>query len=246
MAAGAYNLISSCRLLVLLTLAGSSTIIMQVNCLNFNYADLEFQKEDEKNFIFSNNSYIVFRTLQVTPDVNGGISNKSGRALYNQPFKLYDIGRDMKASFNSSFVINLFPLTSPPGDGLAFILTEEASLPENSGGQWLGIINSTTTGSTNIVAVEFDTRKSDEQDIDDNHVGIDVRINAGGDGLEIPLLSEHLDLSDYLPQDVYVGFSASTGVNATQLNAVRYLQGKLNLQKLQLRNRLSCGQSRFL
>ncbi|OMP07816.1 hypothetical protein COLO4_07026 [Corchorus olitorius] len=200
--------------------------------------------------------------LQVTPDVNGpSLSNNSGRILYNQPFKLWNIGGDMKASFKSSFVFNIYPVSSPPGDGLAFILTQETSLPLNSGGQWLGIINSTTTGSTNIVAVEFDTRKSYAEDIDDNHVGIDVRsavsmnsrslsdlglnlssgmdimatvqydadsttlrifVSSGDHGPDQePLLSGHLDLSDYLPQDVYVGFSASTGVNATQLNIVK-------------------------
>ena len=159
----------------------------------------------------------------------------------------------MKTSFRSSFVFNIWPRTFPNGDGLAFILTEQTSTPENSGGQWLGIINSSTSGLSNIVAVEFDTRKSYTEDIDDNHVGIDVRcavsvdskslsgqglnlssgidimaivqydaqstimsvfvssVNSGEESMEKPILSHHLDLFDYLPEDVYVGFSASTG-----------------------------------
>ncbi|XVF58330.1 hypothetical protein PTKIN_Ptkin07bG0057500 [Pterospermum kingtungense] len=218
--ASAYNFISSqvVRLLVLLTLTGSS--IIQVNSLNFCYA--QFLRENENDFVFSKNSYVALGALQVTPDVNGeSMTNKSGRVLYKQPFRLWDNGRDVKTSF------------------------------------------STTTGLSNIVAVEFDTRKSFTEDIDDNNIGIDVRsvvsmnsqsltphglnlsrgaditatiqydaqstimsifvssVNSGEENMKKPVISQHLDLSDYLPQDVYVGFSASTGVNASQLNAVR-------------------------
>ncbi|XVF58426.1 hypothetical protein PTKIN_Ptkin07bG0066000 [Pterospermum kingtungense] len=120
-----------------------------------------------------------------------------------QPFKLWDNRRGTKASFMSTFVLNIKPLTFPTG-GLALILTEQIPLSENSGGQWLGIINNITIGLINIVGVEFDTRKSYVEDIDHNHTGID-----------------HLDLSGYLPEVVYVGFSASTGVDACQLNRIK-------------------------
>ncbi|XWS44389.1 hypothetical protein CRYUN_Cryun15aG0041000 [Craigia yunnanensis] len=161
-------------------------------------------------------------------------------------------------SFISSQVVRLLVLLTLTGSS-----SIQASTPENSAGQWLGIINSTTTGLSNIVAVEFDTSKSYTEDVDDNHVGIDVRsavsidskslsgqcvnlssgidimaivqydaqstimsvfvssVNSGEESMEKPILSHHLDLSDYLPEDNYVGFSASTGVNASQLNAVR-------------------------
>ncbi|XVF58329.1 hypothetical protein PTKIN_Ptkin07bG0057400 [Pterospermum kingtungense] len=163
----------------------------------------------------------------------------------------------------SSFVLNIKPLTFPTGDGLAFILTEQILIPENSGGQWLGIINSSTIGLINIVGVEFDTRKSYVEDIDNNHIGIDVRsavsinsqslsdydlnlssgsdimatvkydaksttvsifvssVDAGRVMIEKPIISQHLDLSGYLPEVVYVGFAASTGADACQLNTVK-------------------------
>ncbi|XVF58331.1 hypothetical protein PTKIN_Ptkin07bG0057600 [Pterospermum kingtungense] len=255
----AYSFTSSqvVRLLVLLTLTGSS--IIWVNCLNFSYS--HFSNENKSDFIFSNNSEINegARALLVSPAILDPhrISNMSGRVLYKQPFRLWDNRRNMKTSFKSSFVINIMPVTSTTGDGLAFILTEKASLPENSGGQWLGIINSSTTGLSNIVAVEFDTRKSFKEDIDDNHIdvrsvvsmnshsltpdglylssGIDITatvqydaqstfisilVSSGEESMDKPVLSQHLDLSDFLPQDVYVGFSASTEVNASQFNAI--------------------------
>ncbi|XVE83684.1 hypothetical protein DITRI_Ditri16bG0106300 [Diplodiscus trichospermus] len=258
----AQNIMSSLivRLVVLLTTEGC--IFFQVNCLKFSYP--LFNNVNEHDFIFSENSKIFQEALHVTPDTfHGIIPNMSGRVLYNQPVKLWDNRRGRKASFMSSFVFNIRPLTSPTGDGLAFILTEQIPLPENSGGQWLGIINSSTTGLSNIVGVELDTRKSYVEDIDDNHVGIDVRsavsmnsqslsgyglnlssgidimatvkydaqsttmnifvssVNAGGVMIEKPILTQHLDLSDYLPEDVYVGFSASTGADACQLNTVK-------------------------
>ncbi|XVF16749.1 hypothetical protein REPUB_Repub10bG0059000 [Reevesia pubescens] len=256
-----HNLMSLSQLVLLLVLFFiTGSIIVQVKCFNLNYP--VFNMESSKDFILSQNSYIGFGALQLTPDVSG-ISNVSGRILYNQPFKL-DNRRGLRASFVSTFVFNIWSMTSPVGDGLAFILTEQISTPKDSGGQYLGIINCWTTGLSNIVAVEFDTRKSNTEDIDDNHVGIDVRstvsmnskslsdqglnlssgndimatveydaksttmrifvssVNiAGGESMKKPILSQVLDLTTYLPKDVYVGFSASTGVNATQLNAVK-------------------------
>uniref|UniRef100_A0A2N9HSP0 non-specific serine/threonine protein kinase n=1 Tax=Fagus sylvatica TaxID=28930 RepID=A0A2N9HSP0_FAGSY len=123
---------------------------------------------------------------------------------------------------------------------MAFILAANASLPQNSDGEWLGIVNSITNGTStqaNIVAVEFDTRKSYQEDLDDNHVGLDVRVQYDGKKMnvsasmimkdmtigveDVEVLSLPLELSSYLPEVVFVGFSASTGSNHTQTNCVR-------------------------
>ena len=71
--------------------------------------------------------------------------------------------KNITASFNSTFVLNITPQTNPGGEGLALILSNEtSSVPENSHGEWLGIVNASTNGSSqsNIFAVEFDTKKS--------------------------------------------------------------------------------------
>ncbi|KAG5052103.1 hypothetical protein JHK87_004301 [Glycine soja] len=81
----------------------------------------------------------------------------------------------MKASFNSTFVFNIHPITSPSGEGFSFILASNTSLPSSSAGQWLGNVNSTSIRVSNIVVVEFDTRKNYDEDIDDNHAGLDVK-----------------------------------------------------------------------
>ncbi|XP_029125636.1 probable L-type lectin-domain containing receptor kinase S.5 [Cajanus cajan] len=207
----------------------------------------------------STNSAIHKGVIQVPTEASGSeISNFSGRIFYSEQMRLWDSQRGMKASFNSTFVFNIHPLTTPGGEGLAFILTANTSLPNNSAGQWLGIVNSTSIGVSNIVAVEFDTRKSYPEDIDDNHVGVDVKsiysiqqqplgphgvnLSSGIDvvatiyfdakdgkisifvsrsdlKLRTPVLKVDLDLSKLLPEDVYVGFSASTGAY-TQVNTI--------------------------
>ncbi|KAF8396077.1 hypothetical protein HHK36_017689 [Tetracentron sinense] len=170
--------------------------------------------------------------------------------------------KGLTASFNSTFVLVIDPQTPPGGEGMAFILTRESSIPDNSEGKWLGIVNASTNGSSlrNIVAVEFDTRKSYEEDLDDKHVGVDLnsinsikqvsmsdygvnlssgfdvtaRIQYDGESITIfvsmnngtgsnitnPVISIPLNLFDYLPEDIYMGSSASTG-NGTQLNCVK-------------------------
>ncbi|KAJ8754540.1 hypothetical protein K2173_005701 [Erythroxylum novogranatense] len=238
---------------VLILAALSSGSLVPVVCLEFRFP--KFQYSDAAHLI-QYNSPISMDAIQVTPDVNGAsIANLSGRNLYKTQFTLWN-SKGKKASFNTSFVLNIQSKTIPGGEGLAFVLTANDSLPENSSGQWLGIVNSQSNGSseTKIVAIEFDTKKSFEQDIDDNHVGLNinsiysttqvsltsygVNISAGvdihvtirydGRNLSVfignnsiePVMNQAIDLSAYLPQNVYVGFSASTS-DFTELNCVK-------------------------
>ncbi|XP_007203507.2 probable L-type lectin-domain containing receptor kinase S.5 [Prunus persica] len=235
--------------------------------LSFSYPTFR-DNIDEKDFIKSEYSRIYYSAIQITPDLSNpaSIVNQSGRFLYKKPFKLWGKGKGgarSRALFNSTFVLNITPQTDPGGEGLAFIVTGSPTLPEKSQGEWLGIVNASSNGSAqaNIVAVEFDTRKSYLEDVDDNHVGLDVNsvysiqqvpllsygVNLSSqtnytvtirydsqniaifvsqtnetreEMKNIPVLSRTLDLSEYLSQKVYVGFSASTS-NSTQLNCIR-------------------------
>ncbi|XP_034693241.1 probable L-type lectin-domain containing receptor kinase S.5 [Vitis riparia] len=222
--------------------------VTQAECFNFSYPIFKPQKGDDLTFF--GDSYIASDTIQLTHNVlnNGGC----GWVFYRRPLKLWSTGRGT-LPFNSTFVINITPLTYPGGEGLAFILTGHPDIPANSVGKWLGIISENTMGSSTrgAVAVEFDTRKSYPEDLDDNHVSLDlnsiysrkqeslsvnlssgidikVKVQYDGQGLSIfvgenrsvPVIFESLNLYDYLPQKIYVGFSASTGVYA-QINSVK-------------------------
>ena len=218
--------------------------ITQVGCFNFSYPT--FKKENEGDLLLRNSS-ILFNAIQVTPDVrsSGLFANESGWALYKKPFKVWS-NSEGTASFNSTFVLNIFS-----GQGLAFILTGNNTPPENSGGKWLGIVNEDTVSSTKsqIVAVEFLTGNITTEDLDGSHVDlnlngylkrekplsvnisadkdVEVRVESDGEALRVfvgknkstPVISDSLSLSYYLPQRAYVGFSASTGDN-TQLSCV--------------------------
>ncbi|KAK3003126.1 hypothetical protein RJ639_019124 [Escallonia herrerae] len=116
--------------------------------------------------------------LQITPDtVNDmvfSLQNRSGRVMLPKPFKLWD-GQTV-GSFNASFLMNIYrPGNATAGEGIAFVIAPDLSLPGNSHGQYLGLTNSTTDGksSNQIVAVEFDTFKQDF-DPDANHVGLNI------------------------------------------------------------------------
>lgn len=238
------------KFLILAILMGSAAHI-QVSSLRFNFQSFTEQNRNELSF---DNSTVAKSAIQVTYDVRGApITNQSGRAIYKDQFQLWRDNKNVKATFSTTFVLNILNQTAQPGEGLAFVIAGNKDLPENSEGQWLGIVNGITNGTnqSQIVAIEFDTKKSYEQDINDNHVGLDVnsvysirqvpltRVNlANGtditvqvryDGqnitvfvanMETPLLSEPIDLSEYLPEKVFVGFSASTG-DDTQLNCVK-------------------------
>ena len=229
--------------------------LTRVRCLTFNYTvfDTIYPESGSGNLIMSKYSNIELGAIQVTLDVGGApITSLSGRVFHNTAFRLWDKTKGVTANFSTTFVLNISPKTSPGGEGLSFILAADTTPPQNSDGQWLGIVNASTNGSSqaNVVAVEFDTRKSYQEDLDDNHVGLDVNtiysepqvpltnlgINLSSssnitatvqyDGKYMTLrvsskdvFSWPLNLSEHLPEEVYVGFSASTG-NDTEFNCI--------------------------
>lgn len=151
----------------------------QVVSLDINYPGQ--QLVPWRDFLFTGGSNPGFKNLlQITPESMSNrinMYNQSGRILYNGTFKLWSRKTSKVASFNTTFQLYIQPVNKEPcGEGMAFILTDNPSLPGNSHGQWLGIVDETTNGSPSnrILAIEFDTRKSSADDIDDNHVAVDL------------------------------------------------------------------------
>ncbi|XP_022151362.1 probable L-type lectin-domain containing receptor kinase S.5 [Momordica charantia] len=120
------------------------------------------------------------------------ITNASLRVVYKHPFKLRNSRKI--ATFTTDFVLN-FGSENANYDGIAFILAADPSPPSSSEGQWLGIANSTTDGTTEagILAIEFDTRKSFPEDLDVDHVGLDL--NSVYSVLQMPLSEFGVNLS---------------------------------------------------
>ncbi|CAI0547704.1 unnamed protein product [Linum tenue] len=150
------------------------------------------------------------------------------------------------------------------GHGIAFTISPTTDFSQAVASQHLGLFNTTNMGnaSNHVVAVELDAMRSPEfQDIDDNHVGLDLNTlisaasapvsyvsdsDGSADRIQIwiqyddgqkrmnitvapfltpkprrPLISTPVDLSSYLVESMYVGFSSSTST----VTSAQYILG---------------------
>jgi hypothetical protein len=146
--------------------------------INFTFDVFDRTAKDYSYLKSQGDSSIVSGALQITPNTINEpdkLNNKAGRVMYSKPFKLWS-SDDNHASFNSTFLINMQRQPDwTAGEGLAFLIAPDISMPAASFGQWLGLTNAATDGNhTNrIVAIEFDTEKQD-YDPDDNHIGLNI------------------------------------------------------------------------
>ncbi|CAL4963163.1 unnamed protein product [Urochloa decumbens] len=163
-------------------LASAALVILgnsfSCNCLQFSYP--AFDAANKADLGFSPGSGIANGALQITPST-GDMSHRSGRVLYaRETLQLWiNSERTALTQFATEFVLSILPQngTGGVGEGMAFVLTNNPRLPAgNSSGPWLGVTSNETDGApaNRVVAVEFDTRKSPMDDLDGNHVGLDV------------------------------------------------------------------------
>ncbi|XP_030958851.1 L-type lectin-domain containing receptor kinase IX.1-like [Quercus lobata] len=121
--------------------------------------------------------------LHLTKDtLDGSISGSVGRALYHERVHLWDnsTGKLKVADFTTNFSFIIKAVDNHTADGLAFFISPfNSSIPNNSGGRYLGLFSNETAinGTQNqIVAVEFDTFGNEDwpRDTSAPHVGIDI------------------------------------------------------------------------
>ncbi|XP_010918272.1 L-type lectin-domain containing receptor kinase IV.1-like [Elaeis guineensis] len=101
-----------------------------------------------------------------------------GHAFLPTPLRFKNSTTGEALSFSTSFIFAIIPkYIDLYGHGIAFVLAHSVDLSYAFPSQFLGLFNSSSSDSTNqIVAIEFDTNMNPEfGDIDNNHVGIDVR-----------------------------------------------------------------------
>ncbi|KAK3126313.1 hypothetical protein QOZ80_7AG0554740 [Eleusine coracana subsp. coracana] len=135
-----------------------------------------------------------------------------GHAFYRTPFRFKESPNGTVQSFSSTFVFAIISGLHGPDtittDGMAFLISPTTNLSDATGAQYMGFLDSVAINR--IFPVELDTIKNPEmQDIDDNHVGINIAsrysvpAHAAGfyDGKDDAVLTE----------EAYVGFSAATG-----------------------------------
>ncbi|XP_044492310.1 L-type lectin-domain containing receptor kinase IV.1-like [Mangifera indica] len=186
-----------------------------------------------------------------------------GQAFYPDPISFKTSTNGTASSFSTTFVLGIqSQVEILNGQGMAFVIAPTLGLPFGLSSRYLGLFNASNNGnaSNHVFAIEFDTvQNEDFNDINDNHVGIDVnglkseisspagyyddqtgdfknltltdrqRIQAwveyNGEKKQInvtlapfdsgkpsnPLVSLSRDLSLIFEENMFVGFSSSTG-----------------------------------
>ncbi|KAA8543834.1 hypothetical protein F0562_021989 [Nyssa sinensis] len=143
--------------------------------------------QDENQFIyngFRGANLHLDGIAQIHPSGLLQLTNTSkqqiGHAFYQLPLKVNpsSTGLPQSLSFSTNFVIAMVPeLPTFSGHGIAFTISPSMDFKRAVASYYLGLFNSSNNGlsSNHVVAVELDTVKSAEfEDINDNHVGIDV------------------------------------------------------------------------
>ncbi|KAK9727209.1 hypothetical protein RND81_05G265800 [Saponaria officinalis] len=119
-------------------------------------------------------------------------------------------------SFSTAFAFAIYPkIQAVSGDGIAFVLTPSMDFSLATAAEFFGIFNATTVGnfSNHIFAVEIDTVQNIQfQDIDSNHIGIDVNNLQSIASASASYFSEaearnkSLDLKSAKPMQIWIDY----------------------------------------
>nr|DAD28260.1 TPA_asm: hypothetical protein HUJ06_029728 [Nelumbo nucifera] len=159
---------------LLVLFASMSLLVAALAQDNVSFVYNGFQRDDVQldgiAFIHSNG------LLQLTTTSN----QKIGHALYSSPLRFNSSSPEYShsLSFSTTFVFAMVPqLTTVSGHGIALAFSPFMGFPGAVASQHLGLFSETNNGnfSNHVFAIELDTILSPEfDDINDNHVGIDV------------------------------------------------------------------------
>ncbi|KAK1303941.1 putative L-type lectin-domain containing receptor kinase S.5 [Acorus calamus] len=145
-----------------------------------------------------------------------------GRVLYKTPFRLWRPGQSTIASFNATFTLNISPKTNPIGGevNLTFRATAMKSYTDDIDSNHVGVdvdginsINQLSLAGTSVnLSGGEDVTVNVRYDGESKVLFIDLSTaNDMRPYLYRPSITTNIDLSLYLEEKVYVGFSGSTG-----------------------------------
>jgi len=150
-------------------------------------SSLAIAASQELNFNFT---YSGFRSTNLSLDglaelTSNGLlrltnetKQRTGHAFYPNPVTFKNSINSTALTFSTTFVFAIIPEYATLGShGIAFVIAPTRGLPGALPSQYLGLFNETNNGNqtNHVVAVELDTIYSSEfNDINDNHVGIDI------------------------------------------------------------------------
>ncbi|KAM3391716.1 hypothetical protein ACQJBY_013050 [Aegilops geniculata] len=243
----------------LLLIFFSSYLATPTVSLSFDYST--FSSTDGNNIKIEGDASFSVGWIDISANRHNGIEGSNGRAWYSaQPMLLWDKATGEVASFTTRFTFAIVGDINNKGQGMAFFLTAQSSMPAKCPSYNLGLTNQSpselASGDSRFVAVEFDTyNNTDVSDPDTtyDHIGIDVNslvsvetltlesfdlmgnltaeieydgvssilnvtVWLGDDKFGRPRgriywLSSEVDLKSALPEQVSIGFSASTSTS---------------------------------
>ncbi|XP_028783404.1 L-type lectin-domain containing receptor kinase IV.1-like [Neltuma alba] len=145
---------------------------------------------------------------------------QTGHAFYPKPIVFTN------NSFSTNFVFAIRPVTSPAsgGHGMAFVISPTKAFPSATAGPYLGLFNITNNAdpTNHVFAVELDiTQSSEFDDIDGNHVGIDINglksMTSNSSGYYVNGFQfRNLSLKSGLPMQVWLDYDGGeTEINVT-------------------------------
>uniref|UniRef100_A0A0D9WV65 non-specific serine/threonine protein kinase n=1 Tax=Leersia perrieri TaxID=77586 RepID=A0A0D9WV65_9ORYZ len=111
-------------------------------------------------------------------ELTNGAKNIKGHAFYPTPLRFHKSTNGTVQSFSVSFVFSILSkYANRSTDGMAFFIAPSKNFSDALPAAYLGLLNDQNNGnrSNSMFAVELDTIENKElQDMDDNHVGINV------------------------------------------------------------------------
>ncbi|KAB2025503.1 hypothetical protein ES319_D06G153700v1 [Gossypium barbadense] len=138
--------------------------------------DFFFNGFNSTNLFLYGIAQIDSRILTLTNETSFAI----GRALYSSKIPTKTPNSSHVLPFSTSFIFSMTPSRNKdtlPGHGLVFIFTPNTGINGTTASQNLGLFNLSNNGdpTNHVFGVEFDVFANQEfDDIDDNHVGIDI------------------------------------------------------------------------
>uniref|UniRef100_A0A0E0EX79 non-specific serine/threonine protein kinase n=1 Tax=Oryza meridionalis TaxID=40149 RepID=A0A0E0EX79_9ORYZ len=136
----------------------------------------------DDNFVYSgfaDSKLILNGAAMVMPngllDLTNGSVRLKGHAIYPTPMRFRGLSNRTVQSFSASFI---FGIVSPhPSNGFTFFISPGKNFSDALPTQYFGLLNDQNNGreTNHIFAIELDTIQNSEfQDINDNHIGIDI------------------------------------------------------------------------